>query len=582
MNIYRTEYPRPQLVRSEWINLNGEWDFEIDNTLIGTAREYYKRDSLNQKINVPFCPESKLSGVEESEFMNCVWYRKNIDIPESWSGKHIILNFGAVDYHTIVYVNGEYVGEHKGGYSSFCFDITNKLKTDNNYITVCAIDDVRDKTQPSGKQSLNLDSKGAFYTRTTGIWQTVWLECVNENYISSIKINTDISSASANIAIKTPVYSDRYKVIVRAFFDGKEVGNAATTLSGYISSLNINLSEKHLWQPGIGNLYDLKLELYENEALIDSVDSYFGLRNVGIRDGALTINDKKVFGRFVLDQGFYPDGIYTAPTDDDLKSDIINSMKLGFNGARLHEKIFEPRFLYWADKLGYLVWEEHANWGFDHTSKDKIYSFLPEWIEAIERDYNHPSIIGWCPFNETWDVDHVPQSDELISLVYDVTKKLDPGRIVIDTSGSYHVKTDLFDMHDYAQSVTKFADIFKDKEKGIINDSIYKTFPDAKHKHVYNGGPIFVSEYGGITWDVSDDGKCWGYGNAPTTEEEFQTRYKELTEYILNDKSFCAFCYTQLYDVEQEKNGIMTYDRKFKHDPEFFYNINVQKAAIEE
>ncbi len=582
MSIPRNEYPRPQLVRNEWINLNGEWEFEIDNSLSGKPKEFNKRKSFDSKIIVTFCPESELSGVGNKDFIHSVWYRRNITIPENWKGKKIILHFGAVDYETTVYVNGEEVGTHCGGYTSFSFDITRYLKENDNYITICAEDNVKDGIQPSGKQSMEYHSHGCYYTRTTGIWQTVWMECVSENYIQNIKIDTDINIPSVNIAVKTPLNSSSYTVCAKAYFDGKLMGEGNTTVNSWGTFVNFSLSEKHLWEVGCGNLYDLVIELKKDGEIIDTVKSYFGLRSVALRDGAFIINDKKVFGRWVLDQGFYPDGIYTAPNDEALKNDIIYSMQLGFNGARLHEKVFEPRFLYWADKLGYLVWGEHANWGYDHTKPENIYNFLPEWIESVERDYNHPSIIGWCPFNETWDQHFQRQFDETIGLVYDVTKKLDSSRPVIDTSGNFHVRTDIFDVHDYEQDITKFNKLLEDLDNGIIKDQIHRNMPD---RQKYNREPIFVSEYGGIKWAAVSDNdrkKSWGYGNAPTSEEEFIQRYKELTEYLLKNENICAFCYTQLYDVEQEQNGLMTYERKFKFDPEIFYKINTQKAAIED
>lgn len=293
------------------------------------------------------------------------------------------------------------------------------------------------------------------------------------------------------------------------------------------------------------------------------------------------LNGKPVFGRWVLDQGFYPDGIYTAPTDEALKNDILCSMRLGFNGARMHEKIFEPRFLYWADKLGYIVWGEHANWGLDITDMGQIQYFLPEWLEALDRDMCHPSIIGWCPFNETWDFDGRQQYDELIRLVYLATKAVDPTRPVIDTSGNFHVQTDIFDVHDYEQNPERFASYYEKIVDGIIEDQIQRK-PEWSYRQSYNGkNPVFVSEYGGIRW-APDKAEGWGYGEAPKTTEEFIERYKGLTEALINNPYMIGFCCTQLYDVEQEVNGLMTYDRKFKFDPEIIRRINTQQAAIEE
>lgn len=580
MNILKNEYPRPQFERSAWLNLNGTWQFEIDNSKTGLEKEFYKRNTLSGEINVPFCPESALSGVENKDFMNCVWYKRDFDIPKEYSEKRVILHFGAVDYHTHVYINEKKVGEHKGGYTPFKFDITDFLKGTDNNIVVCAEDDTRSGNQPLGKQSDKLKSYGCLYTRTTGIWQTVWLEFVDECHIESAKITTDINTPSVNVEFKMSKCFDNVNVTVEAFWSGISVGKASVDLSSNSSFVNIKLDEKHLWEVGKGNLYDLKLTVKRNGVVCDEVLSYFGLRNVCLDGRAFKINGKTVFGRWVLDQGFYPDGIYTAPSDDDLKNDILNSQKLGFNGARLHEKVFEPRFLYWADKLGYIVWGEYANWGLNITETGQIEHFLPEWIEAMERDINHPSIIGWCPFNETWDYKGRKQSDAILKMVYEVTKSIDHTRPVIDTSGNFHVVTDIFDVHDYEQNPEKFSSYYDRITDGILEDACYRN-SSMRGRQKYDGvSPMFVSEYGGIQWSC-DNSDGWGYGEAPKNEAEFLERYRGLTEALIDNPYMLGFCYTQLYDVEQEVNGLMTYDRKFKFDPEIIKKINSKKAAIE-
>ena len=579
MQIPRNEYPRPQLVRKDWLNLNGEWDFEIDNAKSGVERELFKAEKLENKITVPFCPESELSGINNKDFMECVWYRKNIEIPSNWNGKNIILHFGAVDYHAIVYVNGEKVCEHKGGYTPFSVDITEKLKDSGNYISLCAYDYLRSHNQPGGKQSGRLKSYSCYYTRTTGIWQTVWLEPVDRCYLKSFKLDTDINVPSVNFEFIIGGDFSGAEIKTEAFWEGKSVGYKKTVATSSAVNMSFDLSEKHLWAVGKGNLYDLKIEISKDGKILDYVESYFGLRSVTLDGKAFKINGETVFGRWVLDQGFYPDGIYTAPNDEALKNDILYSLELGFNGARLHEKVFEPRFLYWADKLGYICWGEHANWQLDISDGGSIQYFLDEWIEAVERDYNHPSIIGWCPFNETWDYLGRKQCDGVLRTVYRATKAMDKMRPVIDTSGNFHVETDIFDVHDYEQDPEKFASHYR-VEEGILDDTVNRR-PYMKHRQTYDGkAPTFLSEYGGIAW-FPEGSEAWGYGNAPKSKEEFIERYKGLTTFLINNPYMLGFCYTQLYDVEQEQNGLMTYERKFKFDPEIFREINMQEAAIE-
>lgn len=578
MNVLRNEYPRPDFVRSEWLSLNGEWDFEVDNSLSGIEKNFYEKKTFSQKIIVPFCPESDLSGIANKDFMNCVWYKREFEIPKEWNEKNVLLHFGAADYHTTVYVNGKPVGEHIGGYTPFCFDITEYLSEDGNYVTVCCKDDTRSKKQPCGKQSHKYDSWGCFYTRTTGIWQSVWLELTDKVYIEKMKTFADISTPSVNLELVLKGDFCGATLCAEAFWKGNSVGKAQAEVSSSCVSLNLALSEKHLWEPGKGNLYDLKLSVLRGGKEYDAVESYFGLRTVALEGNKFKINGKTVFGRWVLDQGFYPQGVYTAPKKEDIEADILFSKELGFNGARLHEKVFEPYMLYYADKHGYLVWGEHANWGMSVNSAEAIESFLPEWLEAVERDFNHPSVIGWCPFNETYDYDlgncvSFKQDDMVLKTVYYATKAVDKTRPVIDTSGWVHVIPEICDVHNYEQNPENFKQSYSKLKDGEFVDH-----PFAKNN--YDGKmPVFVSEYGGIRW--SGDDKGWGYGNAPKTEEEFIERYKGLTEVLLQNECIMGFCYTQLYDVEQEQNGLMTYDRKFKFNPEIFKKINSQTAAIE-
>ena len=569
-------------MRNDWINLNGTWDFEIDNSKVGVEKKFFLRDSLDMKITVPFTAESVLSGIGHTDFMNAVWYRKNIDIPSAWAGKRVILHIDACDYETQLYVNGKAVGDsHKGGYTSFQYDITSALKEDGNYVTLYVIDDIRSTKQVAGKQSSLLNSHGCYYTRTTGIWQTVWLEAVEPAYVTSYKVFANISDPSVALDVLTSDASIGAKLSVEAFYEGKPMGKASATVNSQSTSVTIPLAEKHLWEVGNGRLYDLVFKL-EKDGKVDVLNGYFGLREVALtRAKGLQINGKTVFGRFVLDQGFYPDGIITAPSDAALIFDIEASMKCGFNGARLHQKVFEPRFLYHADRLGYMVWGETGNWGLDHTLDCNIYNFLPEWLEEIERDFSHPSIIGWCPTNETWDKYGRQQSNIFLDTVYDVTKVIDKTRPVITSSGSYPTKrTDVHDVHDYEQDPVKFKEYYSRIPEGIINDQLNRM--NSKRQISKTHLPIFVSEYGGIGWVMSKDGSGWGYGKSVKDENEFFERLKGLTDVLLDNPDIFAYCYTQLTDVEQEQNGLLTYEREFKFDPARYHEILSRKAVIED
>ena len=572
MNIPRPEHPNPQFERKSFENLNGVWEFEIDKSASGEDREIYKQDHFSREILVPFCPESKLSGIGEIDFLNSVWYKRTINIKET--SDRVILHIGACDYLTTLYVNEVKVGSHQGGYTSFSFDITDFVKTGENTIVIHALDDTKNPKHPSGKQSSTYYSHSCFYTRITGIWQTVWLEYVPQTHIKSVKYYPDV--ANGKLHIKALVTGNA-TFTATAFYKGKEVGKTSCCNNGGNANLTINLSEIHLWELGKGRLYDLELSYGE-----DSVKSYFGLRNVGLDGYKFLLNGKCVFQRTVLDQGYNPDGLYTAPSEEHMINDIQIALDAGFNGARLHEKVFEPRFLYHCDKMGYMVWGEYANWGLDHTRSDVLPIYLREWQEAVERDFNHPAIIGWCPFNETWDINCRKQDDELIEMIYKTTKLLDTTRPCIDSSGNFHVATDIFDFHDYIQDVDIFAEQMKKLEDEDILIDWTTRDPLYSNKQKYAGGPVFCSEYGGIKWDMERDIESWGYGNAPKTEEEFIARYKGLADALMSNSKMLGFCYTQLYDVEQEKNGLYTYDRKPKFDIKIFKEINQQKAKIEE
>ena len=436
--IPRPEHPQPQMQREDWVNLNGEWNFYIDYGNSGKDRKLYKDTELPQKIIVPFCPESRCSGVENTDFMPAVWYQKKLMLKKDLNGKRLLLHFGAVDYTCSVWLNGEEVGQHQGGYASFTFDITGYVRDGENNLVVMARDDQRSGLQPRGKQSPEYFSGGCNYTRTTGIWQTVWLERIPERHICSVQYYPNV--AENCLTIKALVCGEGV-LEARASYEGRTCGCGRVKVLGQAAALTISLTESHLWEAGYGRLYDLELTFGE-----DRVKSYFGMREIRIQGEKMLLNGKPVFQRLVLDQGYYPEGIYTAPKEEDLERDIRLSMEAGFNGARLHQKIFEPRYLYHCDRLGYLVWEEHACWGLDYSRPEALKAFLPEWMEAVERDFNHPAIVGWCPFNETWDVDGRKQDEDLLRVVYEMTKLYDRTRPCIDTSGSYHVITDIYEI----------------------------------------------------------------------------------------------------------------------------------------
>ncbi|MHC1694581.1 MAG: sugar-binding domain-containing protein [Eubacteriales bacterium] len=575
MSIPRPEHPRPQMFRSSWQSLNGEWDFEFDFSNSGQERRIYENPAFSKKITVPFCPESELSGINHKDFIPAVWYKKSVSLTASQLDGTVLLHFGAVDYYSEIYVNARLAGRHSGGYSSFTVDITPYAVEGDNTIVVRAVDDVRSGHQPAGKQSGQHFSYGCMYTRTTGIWQSVWLEFVAKSYMKGIKLETNYKTGEVMFGAKVAGCRKDLSLRYTVSLDGKSVLTGGGELTGEISHFTFKVENPSLWDIGSPTLYDITYQLVRDRQTVDSVDSYFGIRGVEIIPGAICLNGKPVFQRLILDQGFYPDGIYTAPSDEALKQDIQFSMDLGFNGARLHQKVFEERFLYWADKMGYIVWGEQASWGININTSDAIARFLPEWLEVMERDYNHPALVGWCPFNET----HDRQDNEVLRMVYLASKAFDPTRPVIDTSGYVHVETDVYDIHDYDQNPESFSARYSPE-----NMESGKIFMNHGGYRIKSGQPYFVSEYGGIKWTNDTSAVGWGYGNEVKSFDEWIERYEGLTLGLLNSRTVCAFCYTQLTDVELELNGMYTYPRERKF-PDYVYDririANQTKAAIE-
>ncbi len=571
----RPEHPRPDAFRENWVTLNGEWQFEIDDKADGEARGLVSGKDLSSKITVPFCPESKLSGVGHYGIMKHVWYRRAFEVPAAMRGQRVRLHFGGVDYQTWVWINGKPVGTHIGGNVSFSFDITKFLRDGSNEVVVHAFDDTASGKQPTGKQTHTV-SEGCVYTRTTGIWQPVWLEAVGSSFVENVSIVPDPDKSRVLIDASVNGDTTGLTLTVEAFADGKRAGAATHSVSGSQRPLVINLTRKKLWEPGVPFLYDLKFTLKRDGKKVDELTSYFGLRKVSIEGRAILINGKRVFQRLILDQGFYPDGIWTAPSDDELKRDIERSMACGYNGARLHQKVFEPRFLYWADKLGYLVWGEYANWGFNFQPANYA-NYTNEWAEILQRDRNHPALIGWCPFNET-----PGEAGELQKIVVRQTKTIDPTRPVFETSGWSHTmpNAEVRDDHDYNQNPAAFKQRWEEFFTGgptLQTPARYGAATSSARKDI--GVPFMVSEFGGTVWGDTKAG--WGYGDGPKNLEEFYYRYEGLVNALLDNPNMFGFCYTQLTDVEQELNGLYYYDRRPKFDLKQMHKITSRQAAYE-
>lgn len=564
-DIPRPEHPRPDLLREQWLNLNGEWEFaETDDD----DKSFLRETAYPDRIVVPFCRESSLSGLGRTGFVRNVWYRRTVTLPADWRAPRTLLQIGASDWRTTVWLNGVRLGIQEGGSAPIVFEATKALRPGENTVVVHAFDDARSGIQALGKQARTPQSEGIFYTRTTGMWQTVWLEGVGSSFVKNVRIDPDVAGSRLLMSAEVDGRTEGVHLSVRCLADGKVVSESEAPADWRNGKVVLPIANPRLWSPADPFLYDLEVTLRRGDEVVDRVKTYAGLRSVSIDGHRILINGRPVFQRLVLDQGFYPDGIWTAPSDEALRKDIELAMSVGFNGARLHQKVFEPRFLYWADKLGYLVWGEFPNYGLNHRDARAERPVIEEWARVVARDRNHPSIIGWCPFNET-----PSEAGPLQNTVVLLTRLLDPSRPVIDTSGYIHSLPDpeVMDAHDYDQNPATF----KRRWDSILGPS---ALPARYRSTGYGTIPFMVSEYGGIGWNV---GEGWGYGQQPKTLDEFYARLNGLTSALLDNPYMFGYCYTQLTDVEQERNGVFTYDRKPKFDAARLRAIFGGEAAIE-
>ncbi|MDQ3864993.1 MAG: glycoside hydrolase family 2, partial [Actinomycetota bacterium] len=454
----RSEYPRPQFRRKEWTNLNGIWGFAFDDSDVGLASGWQSvtpeelrsgNSPFDREITVPFCYQSKLSGIGETAFHDVVWYARAFEYA---GDERLLLHFGAVDYRTTVWVNGAQVASHEGGHTPFSSDVTHALAGGDNVLVVRVEDPSQDVTIPRGKQYWKEESEGIFYTRTTGIWQTVWLEPVNDSRIDTLRLTPDVEAASVEVEVSVVGIEPGMSLRTTVELDGERVLEDVLSLRSSLVERVLPLLQRGeapdtphladwpgpaLWSPEQPNLYDLRLELLDQDGeVVDRVDSYFGMRKIEVKEGTVFLNDRPLYQRLVLDQGYFPEGILTAPTDEDLRKDIELAKEMGFNGARKHQKVEDPRWLFWADTLGFLVWGEMAN-AYQY-SPGYVRRITEEWQAAIMRDYNHPCIVAWVPMNESWGVPNLAtdrQQIEHLLTLYHLTRSIDPTRLVVSNDG---------------------------------------------------------------------------------------------------------------------------------------------------
>jgi len=581
------EYPRPQFVRERWMPLNGEWGFAFDDDNKGLSDEWYNKEITSQRIIVPFAYQSKLSGVHNVEIHPIVWYQRRFRVPQDWLSDRVIVNFNAVDYRTTVWVNGKYVGANKGGYVGFRFDIADYLSRGENSITV-RVEDYPSTNQPRGKQSAR--SEGGWecwYPPVTGIWQSVWLEATGSTSIDHVKIEPNIDACTVDIHYWINSLTNPVNIEYCVRKDGANISSARVNVVPRYhrfsdltprnqGTLTIAIPGAELWSPEAPHLYDIELRVVQDGRVLDKVLTYVGMRKISTENGRILLNNKPYYLRMILDQGFWPEGIYTPGSIQDIRHDVEMTKKFGFNGARKHQKFEDPYYYYYCDKLGLLTWCEMAACYF--YDEEVSLNIIGEWQRLVIEHYNYPSVMAWVPVNESWGVDQLvngsrdPRLASHMDTLYHLTRSLDDTRLVVGNDGWQNATTDVIAIHDYNQLATELKQSYEAFKADRHARSFSHRLPILLEGYEYVGQPILMTEFGGVKVKEQQV-EGWGYGEHAEDYEEMIQRVDELVTVLEEENEICGYCYTQLTDVEQEVNGLLTYDRRVKVDPRILAGI---------
>lgn len=566
------------MVREGWTNLDGLWDFSFDDRNIGEREKWNESfPAKKQEINVPFSYETKMSGIGEEAFHPVVWYEREVTVSEP--GKRQILHLEGVDYIAKVWVNGCFAGTHTGAYARFSMDITDYVVNGVNKITVRA-EDSMSCIQPRGKQRWKDENFGCWYVQTTGIWKTVWLESVPRTYIEKLKITPDFDKSKARFEIKLNKNPEEpAQLTCRILLDGAEVRACSVNADREYLTFEASVADEdtswHMvpWSPQNPKLYDVELALAQGEEK-DELESYFGMRKISIEGGRILLNNLPLYQRLILDQGYWEESHLTPPSEEALVKDINLVLEAGYNGVRKHEKVEDERFLYWCDRKGLLVWCEMPS--VYTFQDDSVEQFANQWMEIVRQNYNHPCVVTWTAFNESWGVERIytnPSQQKFTEGIYHLTKTFDPMRPVIVNDGWEHTVSDIVTLHDYEELGEILAERYRDKEAIVNNEIPFNRDRYAMAKgYPYQGQPILISEYGGIAFRTEDG---WGYGNQVADEKAFLERFRNITTAIKSLPYSVGFCYTQVTDVQQEVNGLYTSRREPKVDVGEIRKINL-------
>jgi beta-galactosidase/beta-glucuronidase len=588
----RPEYPRPQFVRPDWLNLNGEWEFAFDDGDAGRAEGWSDGRGLGTRIVVPFPYQCAASGVHDPAIHEVVWYARDLEVPRGWEQKDLLLHFGAVDYRTMLWVNGQEVGHNRGGHVPFSFDIAPYVRAGANRITL-RVEDRQDPKQPRGKQASSGLPGGIDYYCSTGIWQTVWLEPAPCLRIDDLRVTPVTGENALDVLVYLHAPSTGWDVEVTALDGDTPAARASVHAPGAVARLRLEIPNAKRWSPDAPHLYGLRVRLTKGGQTLDQVESYAGLRDVAIRGGWLTLDGEPLYLAMVLDQGYWPESYLAPPSDEALKADVEWTKRFGYNGARKHQKIEDPRWLYWCDRLGLLVWGEMPNARAWSPEAEEL--LAAEWERAVRRDANHPCIVAWVPVNESMGLPHLkeghPGQYAFLERIVALTRRLDSTRPVIDNDGWEHTDvTDILAIHDYSHSAEALRKHWADKLAGSAMPA--RTWTGSRALFARGsqdqGQPIMLTEVGGFLlkppvpegeWD-----RLYKVYASFTTADELLAKYDDLMEGLASLPFVTGFCYTQLTDIEQEINGLLTYDRQPKVEPEriaeYHRRLLASRAAV--
>ncbi|MCW3058493.1 MAG: glycoside hydrolase family 2 sugar binding protein [Capsulimonas sp.] len=573
----RPEYPRPQFVRPEWLNLNGEWEFDFDDARQGLLAGW-QNQRLGDRINVPFPYQSELSGINDKGVHEVIWYSRTFEVPAEWRGRDMLLHFEAVDYSTVVWVNGQEVGHNQGGHVPFSFDISPYVNPQGSNRVTLRVEDRQDPYQPRGKQSTTGLPHHIDYYCTSGIWQTVWLEPAPSMRIESVSITPSVDDSAFKLTVYLHAPSAHWTIEIDLLDGDQVVSTVRKDTPRATLNVTIPVPSPKLWSPDAPHLYGLRVRLLSEGVVNDEIESYAGLRSIELRDGKVILNGEPVYLAMILDQGYWPGSYLAPPSDEALRADVIWAKRMGFNGVRKHQKIEDQRWLYWCDKLGMMVWGEMANArAWSSRAEDHLTS---EWERIVRRDYSHPCLIAWVPVNESMGFPGLQKSHPgqyaFLERIVALTRRLDPERPVIDNDGWEHTDiTDICAIHDYSPNSERLRERYVETLAGgpLPANAWDESKPMFVRGSRYRGQPIMLTEVGGYLMERSDLPKeKWDllYAAYGTTfsPEDLLAKYEDLMEGIASLPFISGFCYTQLTDVEQEMNGLLTYDRIPKIEPE--------------